>query len=278
MKSCRNRWRRRAGTRDLACNACGSLYESWGNLPALSPYARRALRPAAGVPPGGRDAAAPGSRRRRHVDRADARAGHAGRPRFITTAPFSARRSSAFSSCSRCGAPSRSSCRRTMPIMVPPSIAARGHTTYSPSQNARFQIVASLSRPRRSTKAASSWPGWRPAQQIGLGHFAHMLYPAACVRARPAPATRAGGPVGRRRGGVDQQARARAGTGDGEFAGGEYTVAVSDRSGGPAWIARRRACTSSSGSACPLQRLRACPQPGQMQVQASARRRGSAGR
>ena len=80
-------------------------------------------------------------------------------------------------------------------IMVPPSIAARGHTTYSPSQNARFQIVASLSRPRRSTKAASSWPGWRPRAADRSCHFARMLYPGSMRSCSTSASDKAGGPL-----------------------------------------------------------------------------------
>ncbi|KAG1079216.1 hypothetical protein G6F40_016406 [Rhizopus arrhizus] len=77
---------------------------------------------------------------------------------FMTTAPRRSRRLSCVTACTRCGTPIRSSWRRTMPMVVPVSIAASGHTTASPSQKARFQMEASLRRPCRSTNAASSKP------------------------------------------------------------------------------------------------------------------------
>jgi hypothetical protein len=45
-----------------------------------------------------------------------------------------------------------------MDIVVPMSFSAAGQITVLPSQKARFQMVASESRPRASTNTASSKP------------------------------------------------------------------------------------------------------------------------
>ena len=217
--------------------------ETCPHYPLRPPWPQTGSR----VRPGGRDAAAPGSRAPAARRSRRCAAGHAGRPRVHHHGAFQRAQVLACSSCSRCGA---------QPLQLPAHDAHRGaaqhrrpwpHGFAVPECQVPYRGLAQPSVPIDKGRVVVALAGGL-AQQIGLGHFAHMLDRAACVRARPAPATGAGGPAGRRCG-ADQQARARAGTGDGEFTGGEYTVAVSDRSGGPAWIAARRCASTSSGSA-----------------------------